>query len=480
MTYWIKNFSGSQVVYFAACEILYRGLMALGVKAESLGNHFEILAGYAFKSDDYTTTGIPLLRNINVKPDRIDWTDAVHLPPDKAREFDRFRLFSGDLVLSMDGTVNKQGIKIAFLSTYDIPSLLLQRVCRFEPAGNVEKRFLYHMLHTEDFLNHLDNSNRSIAIPHVSPGQLKSFCIPVPAKDLQKLICNFLDAALLGEPSYKWPALPPLAEQRRIVARIEELAAQIEEARALRRETTEEAAMLLARATMAVLDDKPWPRLQLGDLLSENPRNGLGPQPDAEDGRVMLRINAVSSAPTRFVDMAAAKKVSVPDNTARPFVIRDNDVFIVRFNGDIHRVAKAAIYKGHNDANAVYPDKLIRLRPDPAKMMPDFLVYALGSRMVRDQIERLGRTTAGNIGISGSDSKSFVVPVPPVPQQARIVSELDDLQAEMDYLKKLQAETAAELDALLPSILDRAFRGELKDPGATAPETCVCQCAKSS
>jgi len=37
----------------------------------------------------------------------------------------------------------------------------------------------------------------------------------------------------------------------------------------------------------------------------------------------------------------------------------------------------------------------------------------------------------------------------------------DALQAEVDALKRLQAETAAELDALLPAILDRAFKGEL-------------------
>jgi hypothetical protein len=35
------------------------------------------------------------------------------------------------------------------------------------------------------------------------------------------------------------------------------------------------------------------------------------------------------------------------------------------------------------------------------------------------------------------------------------------LHAEVDALKRLQAETAAELDALLPAILDRAFKGEL-------------------
>jgi len=43
----------------------------------------------------------------------------------------------------------------------------------------------------------------------------------------------------------------------------------------------------------------------------------------------------------------------------------------------------------------------------------------------------------------------------------RILTELDVLQAEVDALKRLQAETAAELDALLPAILDKAFKGEL-------------------
>ena len=38
---------------------------------------------------------------------------------------------------------------------------------------------------------------------------------------------------------------------------------------------------------------------------------------------------------------------------------------------------------------------------------------------------------------------------------------LDSLQAKVGAVKKVQAETAAELDALLPSILDKAFKGEL-------------------
>jgi type I restriction enzyme S subunit len=58
--------------------------------------------------------------------------------------------------------------------------------------------------------------------------------------------------------------------------------------------------------------------------------------------------------------------------------------------------------------------------------------------------------------------KEVLIPLPPLSEQRRIVAELDALQAEVDALKRLQAETAAELHALLPALLDRAFKGELR------------------
>jgi restriction endonuclease S subunit len=51
--------------------------------------------------------------------------------------------------------------------------------------------------------------------------------------------------------------------------------------------------------------------------------------------------------------------------------------------------------------------------------------------------------------------------LPPLPEQRRIVAELVKLQAEVDALERLQAETSAELDALKPAILDAVFKGNL-------------------
>jgi type I restriction enzyme S subunit len=56
---------------------------------------------------------------------------------------------------------------------------------------------------------------------------------------------------------------------------------------------------------------------------------------------------------------------------------------------------------------------------------------------------------------------AFKLKHPSLREQRRIVAELEESHVQMDALKKLQAKTAAELDALLPSILDKASKGQL-------------------
>jgi type I restriction enzyme S subunit len=53
------------------------------------------------------------------------------------------------------------------------------------------------------------------------------------------------------------------------------------------------------------------------------------------------------------------------------------------------------------------------------------------------------------------------MPVPPISVQEGIVAGLNELKAKVDAMQSLQSETAAELDAMLPAILDKAFKGEL-------------------
>jgi len=91
----------------------------------------------------------------------------------------------------------------------------------------------------------------------------------------------------------------------------------------------------------------------------------------------------------------------------------------------------------------------------------DYLFFFLRSPFFRDRLFPSATGTANQANIGNGDIERINFSPPPLPEQRRIVAELDALQAEVDALKRLQAETAAELDALLPAVLDRAFKGEL-------------------
>lgn len=101
------------------------------------------------------------------------------------------------------------------------------------------------------------------------------------------------------------------------------------------------------------------------------------------------------------------------------------------------------------------------LRPNYDRIAPRFFLHQLLSPLIQEeQIQPLS-TGSASPHLNIAALKRLNLRVPSLGEQLRIVAHLDGLQAKVDALKKLQAETAAELAALMPSILHKAFKGEL-------------------
>jgi type I restriction enzyme S subunit len=101
------------------------------------------------------------------------------------------------------------------------------------------------------------------------------------------------------------------------------------------------------------------------------------------------------------------------------------------------------------------------LRVDQEKALPKFLLYQwLSPRIQEEQLAPMMKGSASP-HLNIKFVRRFGLLLLPLPEQRRIVAYLDDLQAKVDSLKALQAQSAAEFDGLLPSILDKAFKGEL-------------------
>lgn len=101
------------------------------------------------------------------------------------------------------------------------------------------------------------------------------------------------------------------------------------------------------------------------------------------------------------------------------------------------------------------------LRPDPSVILPKLFLYQLLSPTVQDDqiLPLITGSAAPHLNIGAM--KKFRLYLPPLDDQHRIVAHLDALQARVDALRAAQAETAAELDALLPAVFNEAFAGRL-------------------
>ncbi len=100
------------------------------------------------------------------------------------------------------------------------------------------------------------------------------------------------------------------------------------------------------------------------------------------------------------------------------------------------------------------------------------------TRITEEQVTEDGETTSTTaITPEGEEPsphlnigslRKFPFILPTLDEQLRIVSGLDALQRKVDAVEALQAHTAAELEALLPAVLDKAFKGELLGDEAPA------------
>jgi len=253
--------------------------------------------------------------------------------------------------------------------------------------------------------------------------------------------------------------LPPFSEQRRIVARIEELAAKVEEAFSLHHQVTEETDALVRSSSSALVWPPSTPVLSLRDIAGENSlRNGKSVKPAAAGASI--RCLTLSSMRRGRIDMTRTKPVPLTTDEAEAFLVNPRDVFIVRGNGSKKLCGLAGLVDT-GETGVIFPDLFIKVELPPERLVPEYFVAIWNSPATRDVVTEKAKTTSGIWKINQGHILSTSIPVPSIPEQRRIVAYLDSLQTKADELKKLQAETQAELDALLPSILDRAFKGEL-------------------
>jgi type I restriction enzyme S subunit len=249
--------------------------------------------------------------------------------------------------------------------------------------------------------------------------------------------------------------LPTLDEQRRIVARIDELSTKIEEARGLREQGMQEADALMVSESRRIFSDTAidWQFKTIEE---------------STDALIDYRGRTPPLSDTGIPHLTSANiKHGMIDWSSTKFVSEDTyDAYMTRGlpePGDVIFTMEAPL----GDAAVVtdrrkfsLAQRTLLMRPKKNFITGEYLAKVLTSPNIHDAIysQATGTTVKG---IASKRLRLITLPIPSLNKQRSIVEYLNHLQAKMDLLKKLQAETTAELDALMPSILSHAFSGTL-------------------
>lgn len=433
----------------------------------------ELLNGFPYESAKFSDAGgMPLLRIRDILPGRTETRYEGNLDDPRM-----FKVRNGDLVVGMDGDFNSriwEGGEV----------LLNQRVCLIRAREEIySQRFLAYLL--PGYLKLINGHTSSVTVKHLSSRTLQDTPLPFPPLAQQRRIVARIDAlfaeigegeaalaearkgldifrrallkaAVTGELTRDWRAANPASETGHdLLARIAEK--RITKGTKKRRSRHEADAAPLDTAAMPELPET-WAWASLNQVKIGDQRNGISiAGSSSPPGVKAMRLDALTA---EGLNLEAVRYIPLQKDRVADYLVNAGDLLVSRANGSPEFVGRAVFVEDIKES-VVFPDTVIRYPLGARHLTGRWIELAWSSPLGRSQIRRLAKTTAGILKISQEDIAQIVLPIPPPTETAEILLRVSGaLSACADTLAALDAEVA-DAARLKQSILKAAFEGRL-------------------
>jgi len=388
--------------------------------------------------DAYVEKGIRFLRIENINEDgSISHENIKHITEEMHTGFlRRSILCKDDILISIAGTLGKTGI----VGEADLPlntnqAISFVRLIR----GNLLPQYIKMSIDNPKTQDMLISQAKVTSIPNLTLEIIGNCAIP----------------------------LAPLAEQQRIVDRIESLFAKLDEAKEKAQAVVDSfetrKAAILHKAFTGELTAKwreehgvrmeSWEKKSVGELCISL-KYGTAKKSDASGNVVVLRMGNLQQGEIDWSDLAYSND---PDDIER-YKLFPGDVLFNRTNSAA-LVGKTAIYRG--EYPAIYAGYLIKLDYDHDKIIGDYLNYALNTLDAKKYCNSVKTDGVNQSNINAKKIGAYSFNVPSIPEQEKIVSAIQKLLSKEQQTKEAAEIVLDQIELMKKSILARAFRGEL-------------------
>lgn len=400
--------------------------------------------GSALKSDHYSQSGIRVIRLNNLGDRKFIAQDAAYVPDGRFGELAAHEALAGDLVTASLG----DPIGRTCMVPEGLGRAIVKADCfRTRLSSEIDAAFVLYMMNAPQAREQFSAQGRGVGRVRINLSILRSLALP----------------------------LPPLAEQRRIVAKLDALTARLARARAeldrvpvlaehLRRS-------VLSRAFSGALTGEGvttgfperWRVQPLGEISEIQGGIQVGKKRPVDVFLHEVPYLRVANVQRGWLNLKEIKRLGVTDVERDRLTLRDGDI-LMNEGGDRDKLGRGWVWR-EQVQGCIHQNHVFRIRLSDPEFPPEFVSHyanEFGQAYFIDQ----GTQTTNLASISKRKVAALPVPIPPADEAREIVNLITDAFARADRMEAEAARARALIDRLEAALLAKAFRGELvpQDP----------------
>ncbi|BAY63728.1 type 1 restriction-modification system specificity subunit [Calothrix brevissima NIES-22] len=409
------------------------GQLPVGWEIKKLVEVTDLITCGVAKRPEYVDNGIPFLSARNVKNGQVIWDNYKYISEETHRELTKNNKPSkGDILYTRVGSFGE-----AAIIDDDIEFSIFVSLTLIKTKTGIFNSFLKYYLNSYSVKILAKNSISGSGVGNLNVGTVRNFLVP----------------------------LPPLSEQKRIVAILDEAFEGIDRAIANTEKNLTNASELFESYLNAIFTKKgnEWKEKKLGEIggkVFTGPFGSLLHKSDYVSNEIPI-VNPANIEDDKIIpnfNKTVSKDIV---KRLQAYILKQNDVVVGR-RGEIGRCAVVR----EEQAGWLCGSGSFFIKPFE-NVDSVFLAHLLRSAVYRNKLESLS-TGATMQNLSNQSLSDLVIAMPSLDEQNRITNKIDDLRTETQRLETIYRQKIAALNELKQSILQKAFTGELT---ADTPKT---------
>ncbi len=417
---------------------------------------FSILSGYAFKSEDYTDEGIPLIRISDVE-NGFNEKEMVFLPDEYKEKYKNYLLKQNDITVSLTG----DGKIKSDLIQEDNKFLLNQRVGALRPKKQENIKFYYYLINNSSLVKDQFYwwSNGKTQL-NISPFDLLKIKIPLIPKTIQDQIVSKIEPIEKQIKELKSQIKDPQEIINQVFAR--EFGFDLEKFEESKKEKFFEVDFSkLSNYHTLRFDVKHQKYFDIfNEIISKfNSSFSLkkiskdggkyGANEPAKDGEKGFDIRYIRITDIDNIGNLTDEDWKTAENIDEQYLLQDNDFLFARSG---NTVGKTFLYDSKKHEKAIFAGYFIKFNLDFTNLDKIFFLYYTKSFIYDFWVKGIVRIK-GQPNINANEYLELKIPNIPLPDQQKIVNEIKKELDKQEEIKKQIEEKRNEIDEIIQQVV---------------------------